>query len=345
MPKVLICGGEGFLGSHCCELFKSRGWSVVSLDNRTKFELNRTGYNVNNARQYNVDFLKSIGVELIVADIRDNKSLVTAMRGCDYVINCAAQPAMTVSLDNPIYDAEVNIMGTVNILDIARIQHIPVALCSTIHVYGNGINNELIEKEDRYYRKTAAIKESHLKMTGSITALHVSKRASEYLARAFIESYGSEIFIARLTGIYAERQIGCSDHGWISLFAIQTILEKPITVYYSDKQVRDILYGQDAAMAFLKWFENGQPSGVYNICGGKPCIISIREYLKVLSVITGKKQDITITKEARKGDLWYFVGDYSKARKAFGWTPTVLPDEGLKKLVNWVKENKALFKQ
>lgn len=348
--KVLVAGGEGFLGSHVCQLFREKNWQVVSYDNRTKHEIARTGYNVDLARDYNSKFLKSIGVDMVVNDIRHKERLMYEARDCDYIINCAAQPAMTIALEQPAFDADNNIMGVINILEAGRKYGIPVALCSTIHVYGNGINGLLTDGDfknpDRFVLPVnPCISEDFPLLSGSITPLHVSKYVNELYARAYIESYGSKVFVARLTGIYAQRQIAGMDHGWISNFAIQTLLERPITVFYTDLQVRDILYGSDAAQAFYDWYEHGQDKpGVYNICGGIENITSIRECLQILSRLTGKKQDITITPEPRKGDLWYFVGDYSKAQKAFGWKPTVKPEEGLRKLVAWVEENKELFK-
>lgn len=341
--KVLVCGAAGFLGSHVCELFKSKGWEVIGYDNLTKFELLRTDYNVEAARDYNDEFLKSIGVPLMVENIRNKATLRHYAQGCDYIINCAAQPAMTIALENPIYDADVNIIGTLNILEVARELNIPVALCSTIHVYGNGINKYFGDMTEIYLDSIqGTFDENNELLTGQITPLHVSKYANELYARAFTESFKLPVFVARLTGIYGERQNGSEDHGWIANFAIRTLLNKPIKVFGTDKQVRDILYVKDAARAFLEWYEHGQLSGVYNIGGGVPCITSIKKCLEILKNITGNKQNITL-EPARRGDLWYFCCDIDKAKSTFGWKPEVLPYDGINRLVNWIKENKELF--
>jgi len=338
MPKVLVTGGAGFLGSHICELFKSKGWDVIAYDSLTKFELSRTGYNIERIREYSVKFLESINVILVAEDIRDNHKLKKYAKGCDYIINCAAQPAMTISLESPGYDADVNIMGTLNVLQVARQLGVPAAICSTIHVYGNGDNDSLdwlIDENDSY------IEDDDL-LTGKITPLHVSKYTTELYARAFTESFGSKVFVARLTGIYGERQTGGEDHGWVANFAIRTLLNQPIKVFGTDKQVRDILYVKDAAQAFYDWYINGQISGVYNIGGGIPCITSIKQCLEMLSKATGNKQNITL-EPARKGDLWYFCCDIKKAHNSFGWKPTVLPEQGIRKIVDWIKGNQELF--
>jgi CDP-paratose 2-epimerase len=341
LNKVLVTGAAGFLGSHVCELFKSKGWDILAYDSLTKFELSRTDYNVEKIREYSIKFLESIGVELVVGDIRDIRKLMEYAKGCDYIINCAAQPAMTIALENPRYDADVNIIGTLNVIQVAMQLGIPAAICSTIHVCGNGDNDSLDWMIDADYAYSEFSDEL---LSGEITPLHVSKYTTELYARAFTESFGSKIFVARLTGMYGERQLGSEDHGWVANFAIKTLLNRPIKVFGTDKQVRDILYVKDAAQAFLDWYEHGQVSGVYNIGGGVPCITSIRECLKMLSDIIGNKQNITL-EPARKGDLWYFCCDTKKAETTFGWKPKVLPVQGIVKLVKWIEQNQELFER
>jgi CDP-paratose 2-epimerase len=345
--KVLVTGAAGFLGSHVCELFKAKRWDVVGYDNLTKFELNRTPYNAEASRQYIVDFLKSIDVPLVVGDIRDYDNLIKAAEGCDYIINCAAQPAMTVAIEKPHYDADVNIMGALNVLEVGRINKIPVALCSTIHVYGNGLNEDLYDKgTNRFYIPCESFSE-HFQfklLTGQITPLHVSKYTEELYARAFIESYQSKVFVARLTGIYGERQFGGEDHGWVANFAISTLMGYPIKVFGTDKQCRDILYVKDAARAFYDWFVSGQESGVFNIGGGVSCLTSLKDCLDDLYLITGIDQNISLL-PARPGDLWYFCCDTTKAGNSFGWLSVILPNNGLLRLVKWVEKNRELFRK
>jgi len=342
MKSVLVCGGEGFLGSHVCELFVSKGWRVISYDNRTKHELLRTGYNVESAREYNKAYLTKLGVTLQKADIRDIDTLREAAKKCDYIVNCAAQPAMTIALENPIFDCDNNIVGTLNILQAARELKIPCALCSTIHVYGNGINEEIEEKSDRFYRNPVAINESHPILTGQITPLHVSKHATELYARAFIESYDIHAAVFRLTGIFGERAFGGEDHSWLCNFCVREIFSMPINIFGTDKQVRDMLYVKDAAQAFYEWYQNGQLSGTFNICGGIENIVSLRSTLEIISQMTGKTPKLQM-KPKRTGDLWYFVGDYSKATAGFGWKPKVSVNEGIRRLTDWIKENEILF--
>jgi len=345
MNKVLVTGGCGFLGSHVCEYYINKGWEVVSYDNMTEYELGRTGYNARKARLHNFHFLQSIGVELLYGEVEDYTNLreVVNKSLCDFIIHCAAQPAMTLSIGDPMRDFRTNVVGTVNVLDIATHFNIPIVNCSTIHVYGNGINDQLAEGESMFVRKTPTISETDPILQGFVTPLHASKRAGEIYTQAYIDTYNLKAASFRLTGMYGTRQFGGQDHGWVANFAIKTAMKQSITVYGSDKQVRDILYVTDAVKAFDAFYNNPVP-GIYNIGGGMKNIISIRETLVKLAEIMGIKQDITITDEKRKGDLYYFASDIRKAKKFLHWKPEVDNDDGLERLADWVKENMEVFK-
>lgn len=353
MKKILVTGGCGFLGSHVCEEFKKKGWEVTAYDNLTKFEYSRISYfDVEKVRDYNLRLLEKIGVAVVIDDIRNLKTLMKAAESCDFIAHCAAQPAMTIALEDPQLDFDVNAKGTLNVLECARKYGIPMVNCSTIHIYGNGINEYLNEKEDRFHLEyypdsdiwdgKPSIFEGDPILTGKLTPLHASKRTAEIYMQAYIDTYGARAANFRLTGMYGPRQFGGEDHGWVANFAIRTILGLPITVFGTDKQVRDILYVKDAVDAFYKWFEHGCPPGTYNIGGGEGCITSLKNCLNILESLTGKTQDLHLEPE-RHGDLYYFCCNTDKAMKSFHWTPTILPHLGISSLVHWIEENKEVF--
>jgi CDP-paratose 2-epimerase len=340
--RVLVTGGCGFLGSHVCEMYRKMGEEVVAMDNLTKHELIRTGYNVNKARDYNLEFIKSLGAEFVKGDIRDKEVVEQVARGCDFIVHTAAQPAMTLSIEQPRFDLEENVIGTFNVLEAARKYDIPVVYCSTIHVYGNKINEELKEAETRYVRDPPVIDENYPVMQGQLTPLHSSKRAAELYVCAYIDTYGLEAATFRLTGMYGPRQFGGEDHGWVANFCIRTILGLPIRIFGTGKQVRDILYASDAALAFDAFYRNRKP-GIYNIGGGPERAISLIECLQLISRLTGLKQQIEF-REVRKGDLWYFVCDITKAKEKLGWEPKVSNEEGVRRLIDWIRSNIELFR-
>ena len=339
--KILVTGGCGFLGSHVCEFYARSGNNVISYDNMTKYELERTGFASEVARDYNWNYLKGAGVKMVAADIRRFEELVDLAHGGDDIIHTAAQPAMTISWENPRLDFTTNVLGTFNILEAARKLKIPLASCATIHIYGNKINDTLEEGDKRYTRKPAGIDENHPTLEGSLSPLHASKAAGDIYVKAYIDTYKLEAASFRLTGIYGTRQLGGEDHGWVANFAIRSVLGWPITIFGTGKQVRDIIYATDVCEA-LDAFYNSRKPGIYNIGGGSENTLSLLECINLLEAINGKRPEVRFQPD-RFGDLRYFVCDITKANRELGWSPKTTVDEGIERLIRWVEENRHLF--
>lgn len=339
--KALVTGGCGFIGSHTCEHFRSLGWDVVSYDNMTKFELDRTGYRSDASRDLNWSLLDGLGVCLLRADVRRLDDLLDAASGCDYLIHTAAQPAVTIGLEQPLLDLDTNVTGTVHALEAARRHRIPIVSCATIHVYGNWINDELRETDTRYVREPAEIAEDAPTMRGYLTPLHASKASAEHYVQVYAASYDVRAASFRLTGLYGPRQLGGEDHGWVANFGIRNAMGWPITIFGTGKQVRDILYAEDVARAFQAWFERGAP-GVYNVGGGRESAISLLECIDLIERTTGRRSQVRF-EPPRFGDLQYFVCDSTRARRGFGFEPKVRPEEGVPRLLDWIERNRGLF--
>ena len=339
--KVLVTGGCGFLGSHVCELFRSKGWDVVAYDSLTKYELLRAGYDTDASRRHNLDFLSSIGVEVAVEDIRDYAALERCAQGVDFIAHTAAQPAMTISWEDPRLDFESNVTGTFNVLEVARASDIPVASCSTIHTYGTGINDEITEDGTRFVRQPPEIAESHPVLTGGLTPLHASKYAGEVYTQAYARTYGVRAATFRYTGLYGPRQFGAEDHGWVANFTIRNLTGRPIRIFGSGRQTRDILYADDAARAFWDYAQH-PVAGVYNIGGGTANTISLLESITLIESVTGQRSEIVFEAD-RPGDLRYFVSDTAAARETFGFDASVRPREGITRLAEWVRANLHMF--
>jgi len=342
MPKVLVTGGCGFLGTHICELFKKKDWEVIAYDNLTKHEFKRNPYMKTEARDHNREFLESIGVKIVVEDIRDKETLLKWCEDVDYICHTAAQPTMTLSWEDPELDFSTNLRGTFNVLEAAKKYNIPVASCNSVHCYGpDKINSELKEEDSRYTRDPVSISENEPLLQGVVTPLHASKVSAENYVRCYIDTFKIKAASFRLTGIYGPYQFGGEDHGWVANFAIRNILGLPLTIFGTGKQLRDILYATDVAEAFYAFYENPEP-GSYNIGGGEKTMISLIECIKLIDKINGKDSEVKYDKD-RFGDLRYFVSDCSKFNKATGWEPKVLPEEGVRRLIEWIKSNENLF--
>lgn len=339
--RALVTGGCGFLGSHICELYVGRGDEVICFDNMTKYELERTGYAKEAARQYNWDVLSRMGVKMIREDVRNAEALLDLASGCHFIAHTAAQPAMTISWEDPALDFSTNVAGTFNVLEAARRHKIPVASCATIHVYGNRINETLTELGTRYVREPAAIDERHPTMEGSLSPLHASKMAGDLYVQTYIKTYGLAAVSFRLTGIYGTRQFGGEDHGWVANFSIRAVMDRALTIFGTGKQVRDILSVEDAAAAFQAFYETREP-GVYNIGGGWPHAISLIECIDLIRRICRKEIDVRFEPD-RYGDLRYFVCEIAKASKYLHWKPSVRPEQGIERLIEWIEQEQDLF--
>ena len=339
--KVLVTGGCGFLGSHVCEYYIKKGWEVISFDNMTKFELERTGFATEEARLHNNKYLDKIGVSLVTDDVRNLGSLLDNSSGCDYIVHTAAQPAMTISWEDPLMDLHTNITGTVNVLEAARKHKIPVATCASGHVYGNAINLELEEGEDAYVRKPVGVDENYPTLGGTLTPLHASKAAGDIYVKVYNHTYNLDACSFRLSGIYGTRQFGGEDHGWIANFSIRAAMGWPLTIFGTGKQVRDIVYAQDVCEAFHAFYET-RSRGVFNIGGGSKAMLSLINAIELIEKINGRKANVIYDKD-RHGDLRYFVCELMKAKAELGWEPKVMPEEGIGLLMDWVNENKNIF--
>ena len=340
--RVFITGIAGFLGSHCAEYFRNKGDEVYGIDNLTKYELSRVPYlNPSIVRGYVLDRLDKVGANFIKGDICEYDRLLNIITNFkpDYIIHAAAQPAMTIALETPNMSCENNVLGTVNVLEVARRLNAPVVICSTIHVYGNG-DNRILESLLKSHYQYSELSEL---LTGKITPLHADKSAIEIYARAFSESYKLKVGTFRLSGIYGTEQWGGDDHAWTANFGWRTVLNLPIKVFGTDIQVRDIVYEYDVCRAFDLWYKK-QESDIYNIGGGLECMVTLKRCLEYQAILSKKIQDIRY-EDYRQGDLWYFICDIEKAYDVFGWKPTIMPEEGLKKQLAWIQNNIGLAKR
>jgi len=274
--RVLVTGGSGFLGSHVCERFRRDGWDVTAFDNLSKHELVRTGYDAQAAREHNLRWLDSIGATLARADVTDLDAVCDYASGADFIVHTAAQPAMTIGMEEPVLDLRTNVLGTAHALEAARRHRIPVVTCSTIHVYGTWVNDTLTERPTRYARQPATVNEEAPTLGGQLTPLHASKAAGEHYVRVYADSYRVRAAAFRFTGLYGPRQFGGEDHGWVANFCIRSLVGLPLTVYGTGKQVRDILYASDAAQAFVDFYQRGE-AGIYNVGGGLDTAVSLLE--------------------------------------------------------------------
>lgn len=341
MPKkILITGGCGFIGTNSADFYLKKGYKVISFDN-----LSRAG-----AKQ-NLSWLKKQkgNFVFVKGDVRDDKKLLETFKKYkpDLVLALAAQTTMVDSVKNPREDFEINALGTFNTLEAIR-KVTPKALyifSSTNKVMGALDNIPVIEKEKRYeYKNIKAISEKYpLEGCGPYGC---SKLAGDQYSLDYARIFGLNTIVFRQSGVYGPHQFGIEEQGWLAWFCNALLFDKPVTIFGDGKQVRDVLYIDDLLRAFDLAFKNIKKTRgkAYNIGGGPEFSLSIWELFEILENLSGKKFKYSFG-PWRPGDQKVYISDITLAKKDFGWSPKISPKEGVKKLYNWISQNKTLIKK
>lgn len=345
--KILVTGGAGFVGSHVAEYYAKCGDEVIVYDNVSRAQL--LNYSTSNA-MYNWNYLKNnYNIKLIKGDIRDTEKLEKAGNEADVIIHTAAQTAVTTSVLDPRTDFEINALGTFNVLEAARKTGAAVVYCSTNKIYGDNVNKiEVGEKETRYEFVDRNFRNGIPETFSTDLCEHTPYGASKFAGDVYVQDYAQrneiDAVVFRMSCIYGTRQFGVEDQGWVAWFTIATLLRKPITIYGDGKQVRDMLYVTDLVAAFDAFVQRRSKlhHGVYNMGGGTGNTMSLLELLEYLEEITGKRSKIS-HEDWRPSDQKVYISDISKAEKELKWEPEVNSRQGVKRLINWVSENKTLF--
>jgi len=343
--RILVTGGAGMVGSHTAEYYAQRGEKVVVLDNLMRSRL--FGYDKRSV-EYNWRYLRRYrNIKMVKGDIRNKKDVLEAVdKGVDVVIHTAGQPGVPLSMRIPQEDFSINAFGTLNVLECLR-KKSPKATfiyCSTNKVYGENVDKiPLAERKTRYvYKRAKGISEDMTIDHTGHTPYGISKYVGDLYAQEYAYLYGMKTAVFRMSCIYATRQFGFEDQGWVAWFVIAALLNKPITIYGDGKQVRDLLYVTDLIKAYDKFINSNLKHGVFNIGGGIKNTLSLLEFLDILKKKTAKMPKITFS-DWRASDQKVYISDISKIKKELGWQPELSVEQGIKKLITWVKANRRLF--
>ena len=306
MCTVLVTGGAGFIGSSIVDLLISNGYKVVVVDNLTNGNMD----NVNKASTfYNVD----------ITDL--NLSKIFNMERPKYVIHAAAQISVEKSIQDPIFDASTNIIGSINILECCQKSHVQkIIYSSTAAVYGNPLYRGIDEKHG----------------INPISFYGMSKYITEQYIKLFNSLYGLKYTILRYSNVYGIRQNFAGEGGVIPCF-IRCMLkgEKP-TIYGTGKQTRDFIYVDDVAMANILALEKGDDD-IFNI--GTGIEVSINDLFKYLSQRIGNC--VPLYEKEKSGDIRYCYFDIKKSSDILGWEPEYMLNEGLEKTIQWYSKRVA----
>jgi len=334
------------VGSHAAEFYASKGDEVIVMDNLMRSKL--FGYDKKSV-EYNWNYLAGLkNVKRVLGDIREEKDLKKVFTGdLDAVIHTAGQPGVGFSINDPREDYSINAFGTFNVLEHVRnlCPKAAFVYCSTNKVYGENVSDlPLTETDKRYsFKDISGISETFNIDLTAHTPYGVSKYAGDIYTQEYARTYGIRACSLRMSCTYGTRQFGFEDQGWLAHFIISNITGRPITIYGSGKQVRDVLYVDDLIRAFDLFIKSDLKAEVFNIGGGPDNTTSLLEFIEMVQEKTGKKMKTGFDKW-RPSDQKVYISDISKIRKVLGWSPEIKPGEGIEKLIAWTKDNAGFFK-
>ncbi len=340
--RLLITGGAGFIGSNITARLLAMGHEVIVLDN-----LARRGSeaNLNWLQEQN----RGGQLHFENADIRQFEAVQNVFKkypGIGVVIHQAAQVAVTTSVINPREDFEINALGTLNLLEAARIQSsLPIFLfASTNKVYGWMEHISIVEREGRYQYRDLVFGVPETEALDFHSPYGCSKGSADQYVRDYSRIYGLKTVVFRQSCIYGPRQFGIEDQGWVAWFIIAAVLGKTLTIYGDGKQARDVLYVEDLVDLYLAAIEQIDVSAgkVYNIGGGPKHQLSLLKLLSLIKELTGRDIPV-IYSDWRPGDQLVFTCDIRKVQTDLAWEPKIGISDGINSLYEWVNKHAQLI--
>ena len=310
MSVALVTGGAGFIGSHIVRGLLARGDSARVFDNFS------TG------KMENLADLNS-ALEICEGDLRDHRALAEAVKGVDYLFHQAAFVSVPQSMEEPEVCFEINVKGTLNVLEAAREAGIrQVVLASSAAVYGESQDLPLKEGTD----------------LGVLSPYAASKQINEVFAGLYTRSFGLPVVALRYFNVYGPRQSPDSDYAAAIPIFIRRLLEgHPPVIFGDGKQRRDFVFVSDVVRANLLAAECPQAAGhIFNICTGTE--VSILDLVETLSqIIPGASQPEF--GPPRPGDIYRSLGDPGRAAQVMNFRAEVNLAEGLAQTLQWMQEN------
>jgi CDP-paratose 2-epimerase len=348
--NALITGGCGFVGSNLAAHLLSLDLSDPDQANKvTVFDnLSRHGASENLAWMRTLSSAGQNPIEFIHGDIRnafDVEAVVKALQP-DVIFHLAGQVAMTTSMQSPRRDFEINVLGSINVLEAVRIYTPQTAIiyASSNKVYGNLGHLDLVETATRYQPRASQNGVDESVAIEFHTPYGCSKGATDQYMQDYARSFGLNTVVLRHSTIYGGRQFATYDQGWVGWFCRQAIESKanpsrlPFTVSGDGKQVRDLLHVSDAVRCYVAAYEHiaAARGQAFNIGGGMENSMSLLELLHYLE----KRLDLKLNYTHlpwRQSDQKFFVADNSKAGKFIAWAPVIRKEEGIESVLNWEK--------
>lgn len=304
--NVLVTGGAGFIGSHVVRTALANGACVRVLDNLS------TGWKKN---------LDGLGVEFIEGDIRDRERMLAWVADVDTVFHLAACIGNVKSLEDPWEDSEINVLGTVNLMEAARRAGVRCLVCSS----SAATFGEL---------RTMPIAEDHPQEPDS--PYGVSKLAEEKHALCFGRVYGMQVVCLRYFNVYGVNQRYDAYGNVIPIFAERLHSSEPLLIYGDGEQTRDFVNVRDVAK--INWLAatRGSESGVYNVGSGES--ITINRLANLVQEASGIGATAVRHVEPRAGEVRHCRADIGEAKRHLGFSPDADIAAGLREYFEWFRQ-------
>ena len=312
-PKYLVTGAAGFIGSNLVAALVARGDSVRAFDNLA------TGH-WGLVRRLVADASK---VEAITADIRDVVAMARAMEGVEFVFHQAALGSVPRSVENPAESDEVNVHGSVVVLDAAR---------------RAGVRRVIFAASSAAYGDTPTLPKREDMPTGPLSPYAVSKVAGEQYFRVFATLYGMETLSLRYFNVFGQNQLPEGPYAAaIPRFVRAALAEEPITIFGDGEQTRDFCFIANVVNANLLAAATPRKleGQVINIAGGRR--ISLNDLVKEIGRVLGKKLDVRYL-DPRPGDVRHSLADITRAKELLGYEPTVTWENGIPPTVEFMRQ-------
>ncbi len=305
--RVLVTGGAGFIGSHFAKRLQRAGEEVVVLDKLT--------YSGNPAN------LEGSGIELVVGDICDPQAVERAAKGCEAIVNFAAETHVDRSILGATDFGRTEFVGTQTLLELVRKTGVRYVQVSTDEVYGDLDAGGSSRESDPL---------------SPSSPYSVAKAAGDLHIPAYVRTFGVQACITRGSNTYGPNQY---PEKLIPLFTTNALDGEPLPLYGDGKQIRDWLYVEDHCAGIEAVLKRGEAGEIYNVGGGHE--VENIEVAKRIIELTGAAPKLLQHVDDRPGHDRRYSLSSEKAKEELGWEPVVSFADGIEQTVAWYQANRA----
>ncbi len=302
--RCVVIGGGGFIGSHLCETLLAEGHEVTVFDR---------------GESRNLDSLKQKGAILFTGDFFNPEDVQRSLVNQEVVFHLLSTTVPQISNDDPSYDVETNVIGTLKFLDLARKAQVKKIIFASSGGTVYGIPQEI------------PIRENH--PTDPTSSYGITKLTIEKYLNLYWVLHGLDYCILRLANAYGERQRPTATQGVIPVFLERTLRNNEIIVWGDGSVMRDYVFVSDISNAFVKALTYSGEMKIFNIGSGQGH--SLGDVIHVIESVTGRPLKVKYTK-GRSFDVPISVLDISRAKNYLDWVPTISLFEGIARMYAWM---------